>query len=101
MSVGQFVSAIYLRSIFQGCVIFSVDPTYSIWLTPAIALCDDVVEVVRLIVVDVGYFLFIHEWLLTRTRVNPLGAICIVPGCGKGRDVQRRTRKSSIILRPG
>lgn len=65
-----------------------VGPTHSIWLTPAIALCNDIVEVVRLIVVDVRYFPLVHEWLLACTRVNPLRAICVISGYGKGRDVQ-------------
>lgn len=80
MSVGHLVSPIYrrLRPFFP-----SVDPTYSIWLTPAVALCNDVVEVVHFIVIDVGYLIFIHEWLLTSAGVNPLGAICVVPGYRK------------------
>lgn len=80
---------------------FSFDPTYSNWLTLAISLRYNVVKIVRLIIKDVGYFLLLSEWLLTRAGVNPLGAICIVPGHGRGRDIQCRTRKSSIILRPG
>lgn len=86
---------------FSEACDFYVDGTYPIWLTPAKALCDYVVKVIRLIVIYVGNLLFIQEWLLTSTRVSPIGAIRIVPGCGKCRDVQCRTWKSCIILRPG
>lgn len=101
MSVGKLVSLIYPRFNFQWYAISTSDATYPIRLAPAIALCNDIVEVVCLIVIDICSLSLVHEWLLTRTGVHPIGAICAISVCRKGRDVQRRTRKSGIILRPG